>query len=301
MQDGTNYWNFTELQIKEEDLKAVNRLKDILAHNLAEFKPVVTFHMEDVSDKEIVFNIFISELHTHRICMIYYNGDVKETMSPCPKIAIIIDDLGYDKKIAEAFIDIDLPLNLSVLPYAPFTEHVIKLAAKRGREILLHLPLEPKDYPSLNPGPGTLLRNMGDDEIREKLDGIFRQTPGISGVNHHMGSHFTESSDKMSVVMSEIKKRGLFYVDSRTTALTVGYDIAKKIGVPAAKKSLFFDHDVTTMAIKYQMERLLSIARYSGSAVGIGHPHPETLEILSQYEDKLKQEYRVVPVSSLVN
>ena len=116
-----------------------------------------------------------------------------------------------------------------------------------------------------------------------------------------MGSSFTESYVKMSVVLKEIKKWGLYYVDSRTTTRTVAYDAAKKIGVPTAKKSLFLDNDLEKTAIAYQMERLLSIARYSGSAVGIGHPHHETLEVLNNYKGKLEKGFRVVPVSSLVN
>ena len=116
-----------------------------------------------------------------------------------------------------------------------------------------------------------------------------------------MGSYFTERYDKMTLVLSELKKRNLFYIDSRTTSRTVAFELAKKMGVPVAKKSVFLDNDLSLKAIKVQMERLLGIARYSGTAVGIGHPHKETLRVLNEYLDQLKSDFRVVPVSELVN
>jgi len=167
--------------------------------------------------------------------------------------------------------------------------------------LLLHLPMEPKGYPRLKPGPGALLIDMGTKEINKIIGASVKQIPGLRGVNHHMGSNFTERADKMSLVLTEIKKRKLFYVDSRTTIKTVAYNQAKKMGVPVAKKSVFLDHDLSSKAIKFQFERLLGMARYSGTAVGIGHPHKETLQILKEYLDRLKKEYNVVPVSELVS
>ena len=115
-----------------------------------------------------------------------------------------------------------------------------------------------------------------------------------------MGSSFSERYDKMKIVLREIKKHDLFYVDSRTTNRTVAFKLAREMGIPAAEKSLFLDNDLSDEAIRYQLERLMGMARYSGEAVGIGHPHKEMLEILYEYLDKLKTDFRVVPVSELV-
>jgi polysaccharide deacetylase 2 family uncharacterized protein YibQ len=218
-----------------------------------------------------------------------------------PKIAIIIDDIGYDTDLAVSFMDYDLPLSLSVLPLAPYRNDIVKKANERGCELLLHLPMEPKDYPQLDPGPGALLTDMGEEELRKIINDHIKKVPGLKGVNHHMGSYFSENYQKMKIVIGELKKQDLFYVDSRTTNRTVAYEVAKEMGVPAAKKSVFLDNDLSREAISYQLERLMAIARYSGESVGIGHPHKETLEILYEYLDKLKTEFIVVPVSELVS
>jgi hypothetical protein len=207
--------------------------------------------------------------------------------------------MGYDLNLAIAFMDLDLPLSLSVLPSAPHTVDIVDEANRRGKELLLHLPMEPKDYPDLNPGPGAVLTNMDESRIKKTINDDIDQIQGIRGMNHHMGSKFTERYDKMKIVLGELKRHNLFYLDSRTTNLTVAYDLAKDMDVPAAKKNVFLDNDLSSKTIKLQMERLLGIARYSGFAIGIGHPHKETLDVIKDYEGILKTEFKVVPVSEL--
>ena len=104
----------------------------------------------------------------------------------------------------------------------------------------------------------------------------------------------------MAVVMSELKNRNLFYIDSRTTAETVAAELAEEMGVPTASRSVFLDNDLSSTAIRFQMERLLGIARHSGAAIGIGHPNLETLSILKEYREKLKSRVELVPVSELI-
>lgn len=217
-----------------------------------------------------------------------------------PKIAIIIDDLGYDLDIALSLMALDLPLSFSVLPHTPFTKLIAEKACERGREVMLHLPMEPKEYQSINPGAGALLLSMDDAKLRRVMDQALAQVKGVSGVNNHMGSSFTERRDKMQVVLEELKKKELFFVDSRTTKDTVGFQTAKQMGLPAASRNIFLDNDHDFGAIKAQMERLLSIARGAGSAIGIGHARRETLEALREYDSVLKSEFHVVPVSELV-
>jgi len=300
MQERGYDWDFTELLINLPDKKSVIQLEKIINLELSKLKSAVRLKNEKIANSEIVYHVFALGLYTHKIRLIR-KGYVQKTHKGLPRIAIIIDDLGYDRDMAISFMQLDLPLSLSVLPLAPYTGYIANEANKRGRELLLHLPMEPKGYPRLNPGPGALLVDMGAEEIREIIGDLVTQIPGIRGVNHHMGSYFTERVDKMSLVLSELKKRNLFYIDSRTTSKTVAFKQAKKMGVPVAKKSVFLDHDLSSKAIKFQLERLLGMARYSGTAVGIGHPHKETLKILKEYLDLLKTEYNVVPVSELVS
>ena len=105
----------------------------------------------------------------------------------------------------------------------------------------------------------------------------------------------------MAIVLSEIKKRNLFYIDSRTTSKTVAFELAKKMGVPVASRSVFLDNDLSPKATRFQMERLLGIARHTGRAIGIGHPNRATLKLLKDYLPKLKKEVNVVPVSDQVS
>jgi polysaccharide deacetylase 2 family uncharacterized protein YibQ len=218
-----------------------------------------------------------------------------------PKIAIIIDDLGYDRCLAEEFMGLDLPLTLSILPLAPFTRPIAQRARKRGREIMLHLPMEPRSYPHINPGDGVLLVSMERDAILEVLDRDLSEIPFVAGANNHMGSMFTENKEKMAVVLAELKRRGLYYVDSRTSRRSVALDLARQMKIRAARRDVFLDNDLSESALKIQMDRLLQVARHKGHAIGIGHPHKETLQFLKRLRLSHKQEVEVVPVSCLVS
>jgi len=291
-------WDFTELLINLPSGDDAILLEELIYKRLSDLEPSIKVDKERISDNETVCNVYAKELYTHKIRLIYkeYEKRFREGLS---KIAIVIDDMGYDLDLAIAFMDLDLPLSLSVLPSAPRTVDIVYEANRRGTELLLHLPMEPKDYPDLNPGPGAVLTNMDERRIRKTINNDIDQVPGIRGVNHHMGSKFTERSEKMKIVLRELKRHNLFYLDSRTTNLTVAYNLAKDMGVPAARKDVFLDNDLSSKAIRFQMERLLGISRYSGIAIGIGHPHKETLDVLKEYAGILKKEFKVVPVSEL--
>jgi uncharacterized protein len=217
-----------------------------------------------------------------------------------PRVAIIIDDLGHNRDLDLSFIRLDLPLTLAILPGAPFTDIMVREATKKGCEVLLHQPMEPKDYPCVKPGPGAILLSMNEAEIIEILDRNLRQVSGARGVNNHMGSSFTESREKMSMVLYELKRRGLFFIDSRTAKGTVGFEQAKKIGLPAGQRTVFLDNDPTSEAICNQIEYLVRAARECGAAIGIGHPYRETIDILTKNQNRLSREVDFVPVSDLV-
>lgn len=141
---------------------------------------------------------------------------------------------------------------------------------------------------------------MNEAEIIEILDRNLRQVSGARGVNNHMGSSFTESREKMSMVLYELKRRGLFFIDSRTAKGTVGFEQAKKIGLPAGQRTVFLDNDPTSEAICNQIEYLVRAARECGAAIGIGHPYRETIDILTKNQNRLSREVDFVPVSDLV-
>lgn len=299
---GRHEWEFTELLIQFEDAESLRRFEKAILDALIKYQPKIAVQNLRLSGKERVCNIYALDRFTHRIRLIKKEKEVRrEKRKDLPKIAIIIDDLGYDKKLASSFMETELPLCFSVLPLAPFTGSIVAEASEKGRELLLHLPMEPRGYPDIDPGPGALLMNMEAEEVQKRIDQLIKKVPGLKGVNHHMGSSYTASYDKMEIVLKELKKRNLFYVDSRTTNQSVAFTVAKRLNVPVAKKNVFLDHDLSQKAIRFQMERLLGIARYSGTAVGIGHPHKQTLSVIEEYLEQLKRDFEVVPVSELVS
>ena len=251
-------------------------------------------------EKVEVVHIYALGSYTHKI-RLNSGAVLRAPRGLVPRVAIIIDDLGPRRELADAFIRLDVPLSISVLPLMPSSRLIAKAAAKRGCELLLHLPMEPKDYPEVDPGPGALYTAMGRDEVRKTLRKDLQSVPGVRGVNNHMGSRFTADEEKMTVLLGDLKRRNLFYVDSRTTKETVAFDLAKEVGVPTVRRGVFLDNDLSVRAMTFQMARLLGMGRHSGSAVGIGHPHEETLLLLKKFIPELKREVKVVPVSKMVN
>ncbi|GAI33935.1 unnamed protein product, partial [marine sediment metagenome] len=138
---------------------------------------------------------------------------------------------------------------------------------------------------------------MDREMILEVLDRNLSQIPFVAGVNNHMGSRFTESEEKMRIVLAELKRRGLYFIDSKTTARSVAYRVAREMALRTASRDIFLDNSLSENALKIQMERLLSLSRHRGWAIGIGHPHKETLKLLKRYQATLNSETEIVPVS----
>src|SRR3989304_8897371 len=130
------------------------------------------------------------------------------------KVAIVIDDMGYDKKIFKKFVDLGIPLTFSILPGQRFSTGIAKEARSLNYEVMLHLPMEPRN-PNNNPGNGTIVIHMSQDEILRQLSEDIESVPYIAGVNNHMGSLLTENQDVMNIILEDLHKRGLFFIDSR--------------------------------------------------------------------------------------
>ena len=218
-----------------------------------------------------------------------------------PRVAIIIDDVGFDVELARSFQELHSPLSLSVLPTAPHSQAIAREAMGKGVEVLLHLPMEPKENSDDSAGSGTLLDKMGEEEFLETLNTHLSKIPGIKGVNNHMGSLLSEREEKMVLIFGELKRRRLFYVDSRTTPQTVACRVAREMKVPVASRSVFLDHELSQEAMKVQWDRCLAMARQQGHAVMIAHPHRETLVFLREHLRDLKLKVRLVRVADIVS
>lgn len=227
--------------------------------------------------------------------------EITPPVSDRPRVAIIIDDLGYDHKIAAKFISLDAALTFAVLPHSPFQEKIANMAHASGKQTMLHLPMEPDKYPSVNPGPGTLLSTMPPDELIAQLEDNLAAVPHIKGVNNHMGSKFTTASDQIHQVFSVLKQRGLFFVDSRTTSSTVCRPAARLFQLPFAQRDVFIDHFQKSDFIRKQLKELVRVARRNGQAVGIAHPHAITFRVLKEMLPEIKNQVQVVPASEIAS
>jgi polysaccharide deacetylase 2 family uncharacterized protein YibQ len=218
-----------------------------------------------------------------------------------PKIAVVIDDVGFDVELARSFLELKPPPSLSILPTAPHARVIAHEALGKGVELLLHLPMEPKEADGEESTPGVLLAKMGEEEFIETLKGHLSRVPGVKGVNNHMGSLLTEREDKMALLFRELKKRHLFFVDSRTTPQTVAAKVAADMKVPVASRSVFLDNELSLEAMSAQWDRLVATARQQGYALVIAHPHQETLVFLREHLGDLRSKARVVRVADIVN
>jgi polysaccharide deacetylase 2 family uncharacterized protein YibQ len=197
------------------------------------------------------------------------------------RVVIIIDDMGNDMKALDEVLALPGPVAVAVLPLTRHSAETAKRAESRGREVLLHLPMQPKGTLQ-GLGPGALMSGMGPEEIKENLSRDLASVPGAEGVNNHMGSLLTEDPAAMDDLMSDLKSRNLFFIDSLTTAGSVACRTASKEGVPSASRRVFLDDSSDEAAIKAQFERLVKLAKKHGTAIAIGHPRPSTLRVLKE-------------------
>jgi len=217
-----------------------------------------------------------------------------------PKIAIIVDDIGYDKHMAEKFLGLDTVLTFSILPYSPYQKSIARAARSKGFDVMLHLPMEPHEYPLINPGPGALLTSMSPDQLIRQLEKDLDVVPFVQGVNNHMGSKMTTVSSQLNQIFSVLKKRNLFFIDSRTTADTLCKPSAHLFQIPFAEKDVFIDHIQTPDFIRRKLFLLVEIAHSHGMAVGIAHPHTVTYKVLREVLPELKKKAILVKASEIV-
>lgn len=217
-----------------------------------------------------------------------------------PRIAIIIDDIGYDRGIVKKFLSLRQPLTLSMLPQSPFKKSIARAAHEANIEIILHQPMEPFEFPRINPGPGTLLTGMSPDELVNLLTENLDEMPFVSGINNHMGSKMTASASHMRQIFSVLKQRNLFFVDSRTTEKTICRSSASLLQVPFGERDIFIDHFQDDDFIQKQFFELVRIAESHGQAIGIAHPYNRTYRVLRDIMPELLEKVRFVPVSEVV-
>jgi polysaccharide deacetylase 2 family uncharacterized protein YibQ len=218
-------------------------------------------------------------------------------------IAIIIDDLGDQLVLGRRAVALAAPVTCAVMPHTRFGALLAREANASGKEVMLHLPMQPMDMQRIA-GQGEISLENGRAQLREILEHNLNTIPHVVGVNNHMGSLITRHPGHMGWLMDELFRRGdLFFVDSVTTPASVAYAAALEHGVPAARRHVFLDDDPCAEAISAQFERLKKEAAARGYAVGIGHPYPTTLAFLETVFKDARQnsEFRIVPVSTIIS
>jgi polysaccharide deacetylase 2 family uncharacterized protein YibQ len=227
----------------------------------------------------------------------------RSLVSPAPgaRIAIIIDDLGNDRAAVDQLARWHEQVAGAVLPMLPGSAAAAERLSRSGKEVLLHLPMEPLGFPGVRPGPGLILVSQTNAEIRSILAEDLDSVPHAAGVNNHMGSLATSDRRVMQVVVGELARRGLFFVDSRTTDLTVAAEVAAGARVPSASRRVFLDDVQTAEAVRRSLDDLVAKAKAEGSAIAIGHPHSTTLSVLERELPRMAERgVRLVRVSELV-
>lgn len=197
------------------------------------------------------------------------------------RVAIIIDDFGFVKEEAEAYFSIGKPLTIAVMPGGKYSrEHAIR-GAQVGFEVILHQPLEPLDQ-TIALGPGLVGSFQSDEEMRRQFESNLEDVPGAKGFNNHMGSKGTQDRRVMRLLLAEAKAKGIFFIDSRSIASTVGESMAQEMGVAHAGRDVFLDH-YGLSRVKDQLDQLVKVALKKGEAIGIAHARPGVAEIIAAY------------------
>lgn len=218
-----------------------------------------------------------------------------------PRVAIVIDDLGHDLRRLRDLLEVDAAITVAVIPHLKYSRDVSREAHLKGWEVLLHLPMEPKDSARNDPGKGALLTSMRASEVRAQVVEDLSEVPHAAGINNHMGSRFTEDETLMRAVLDVVKARGMFFLDSRTTPGSVAGRLLTEMGVKGVERNVFLDNTRSPEYIRGQIRELISIARRNGKAVAIGHPYPETIETLRGSMETLHAEgIEVVRLSELL-
>ncbi|OUS06764.1 hypothetical protein A9Q81_02465 [Gammaproteobacteria bacterium 42_54_T18] len=227
-------------------------------------------------------------------------GKVSTKAPAIAQIAIIIDDIGYNRPAGEHIINVPGALTYAVIPFTPFAKKLATLAHTKNKEVLLHLPMEATVRKQLDTGGLTV--NQSKYELKDLVNNSLTAVPFVTGFNNHMGSLLTTDRKAMEWIMEEASSQQLFFVDSVTNAASIAGKVASEHGIPNLRRDVFLDNSPSEEKIHQAFQQLLAKAKNNGYAIGIAHPHPATIRYLSSHLDNLQEEgIELVSVSKLVH
>lgn len=218
-----------------------------------------------------------------------------------PRLVIVIDDLGNNMNVFNKLIQLDFNITYSILPLQRYSMETAEMVHEAGREVILHLPMQPKDWPQYNPGLGALLLEDSKETIYEKMETNLRTVPYAIGVNNHMGSSFTQYSSGLDVLMQILSDRNLFFLDSKTAPGDIAKQSAREANIQYLSRNIFLDNIQDDASIKKQLYMAARIAKKWGNAIAIGHPYLTTYDTLATHLPLLeKQGIAITRVSQLL-
>ena len=289
-----------------DELSDVEELHEVLDHqhdNVNDVNVVAENDIHDNERQESVARLYASSSlnpsnTTTEISYLSSNIN-KRRDDKRPQIAIIIDDLGYQRAQSTALLAIGEPLSYAVIPNTPYAKTIATDVVDARQELMLHVPMQTIIARKWEQG---LTEDMSAETFDEHVDGMLNDYPFAKGINNHGGSLLTQNSEKMQWLMNSLKSRDLFFVDSRTTSDSVARETAAQTGVLTASRDVFLDNDKDAQAIAKRFEHVKRLAKKNGHAIAIGHPYPETITFLAEnLPDVSSQGFELVFMSKLLH
>ena len=218
---------------------------------------------------------------------------------PSAYIAIIIDDLGHNKDRGELAVSLPGSITYAVLPNSRYASDISESAFSSNKEVIVHLPMENRN--SFPMSVDALTDKLNRTDFLASVNTLISKVPHAIGINNHQGSYLTEQPKQMNWLMDDLKNRNFFFLDSRTSPKTVAYKIALNKNILSGSRDVFLDNERTTFEIDRAFQKLIRIAKRRGTAIGIGHPHKQTLDYLAMAIPHLQQQgIALVPVSNVM-
>lgn len=215
------------------------------------------------------------------------------------ELAVVIDDVGYNKALGLRAIELPGTVTLAVLPFAPHTPYLVAAASAHQRDIIVHQPMQPHPAAHVRHEHDTLTDTMTPEQLTSRVNEALRAVPGRIGMSNHAGSLLTQRPESMRVVMQALRAHGLFFLDSRTTAQTVAEQTARDLGLVALRRDVFLDHHRNPAAVAQAFNKVLDVARKQGSAVLVAHPYPVSLAYLEKALARMPGDVRLVSLGEL--
>ncbi|QOT00134.1 divergent polysaccharide deacetylase family protein [Brevibacterium sp. JNUCC-42] len=230
-----------------------------------------------------------------------------EQVIPVPdktrKVALIIDDFGNNMRGTEEILDLPIPLTIAVMPFLPSTKKDAEMAYQKKHDVIVHMPMEPMQGPKSWLGPGALMNNLSDDEIRKRVNEAIDNVPHAIGMNNHMGSKVTQNPRIMRIVLQVCKERGLFYIDSKTSYKSIVGQVARDLQVPYIENMMFLDDVHTSSHIAKQLKLISEKVKQNETCIAIGHVGPggpKVAKAIRSYLPQLQKEATIMHVSQMV-